>query len=172
MLNELNDKVTFAKVFASALHADRGQVYDGQPYSVHLQEVVDVLLRFDHIDKSLLAAGYLHDAVEDTGIDLLTVELLFGPKVKNLVSALTDEPGENRKIRKAATYPKIKATEGALIIKLADRIANVEHGIATKNVRMQKMYRKEYDEFSQNLRTLGQLEEMWGHLQSLHLSCT
>lgn len=169
---ELNDRVAFARVFASALHADKGQVYDGKPYQIHLEAVVDVLLRFDHIDKNLLAAGYLHDVVEDTGVDLLTIEMLFGGKVKNLVSALTDEPGENRKIRKAATYPKIKATEGALIIKLADRIANVEHGITTQNIRMQKMYKKEYDEFSNNLRTLGQLEGMWGHLQSLHLRCT
>lgn len=85
---------------------------------------------------------------------------------------MTDEPGENRKARKAATYRKIKtAGPAAVALKLADRIANVENSVRTGNVQMQKMYAKEYEEFSHALRTLGELEKMWGHLQALLKPC-
>lgn len=167
----LNDKVECAKMFAAMLHADKGQRYDGEPYVIHLQNVVEVLLRFDHIDKNILAAGYLHDSIEDTQVELTVLNCLFGKTVVDLVWAVSDEPGANRKERKAKTYPKIKSIPGATVIKLADRIANVEHSIRTGNARMQKMYKKEYDDFSANLRVLGENENMWGHLQALHLKC-
>lgn len=91
------------------------------------------------------------------------------------MGALTDEPGANRKERKAATYPKIKGTPGALQLKLADRIANVENGLASRvkdpsnslNKRMFLMYKKEQPEFESALRVLGQYDEMWNRLNTL-----
>lgn len=168
---KLNDPVAFAKVFASQLHQDQGQYYGDKPYVTHLDQVVRTLLHFDFTDKSMLAAGYLHDTIEDTGISQGVIFELFGPEVGRLVSAVTDEPGANRKERKAMTYPKIKAAgEEAIALKLADRIANVEYSITTGNLRMQKMYRKEFDELNKNLRNYGQLEPMWARLQSLMLN--
>ncbi len=168
---ELNDRVKFAKQFASALHADQRQLYDdGQPYSVHLDFVHDTLLLFDFIDRDILAAAYLHDVVEDTKIDQSVISSLFGGKIATLVWAVTDEPGKNRKERKAATYPKIKATPGATALKLADRIANVKYAVDTKNVRMLKMYRQEQPDFELQLRVVGDLDRMWNHLGVLLLS--
>lgn len=164
---KLNDPVSFARDFARLLHHDRGQAYDGRPYVVHLDAVVANLLKFDFIDKEMLTAGFLHDTMEDTGVSFDTLVDLFGLRVAAMVEGVTDAPGENRKARKAATYPKIKATTGALPIKLADRISNVEHGLNTGNVRMQKMYAKEQAEFSSQLRVLGEYDAMWNHLESL-----
>lgn len=163
-----NNLIGFAKQFASALHADAGQTYDGQPYERHLQDVVNVLMRFEEYDKVALAAGYLHDVVEDVGISITTIEDLFGPKVAVLVGALTDEPGVNRKERKAKTYPKIKATPGAVKLKLADRIANIENGIRLDDKRFFLMYKKEHTEFEKALRGDDPLEKaMWDHLTML-----
>lgn len=167
---KLNDRVRFAREFAAALHADQGQLYDDKPYTVHLDDVYNILLEFDVIDKDVLAAGYLHDLIEDTEIDISVIKNLFGDDIAEYVWAVTDEPGENRKQRKALTYPKIKANPyGGLTLKLADRIANVRYSIKSGNVRMQKMYQKEMGEFEKNLRTLGLNDEMWNHLTALCL---
>jgi len=163
-----NDLIGFARKFASVAHADAGQTYDGQPYEKHLQDVVEVLMRYGEYDKTMIAAGYLHDVVEDVSINLTTIEDLFGPKVSVLVGALTDEPGVNRKERKAKTYPKIKGTPGAVKLKLADRIANIENGIRLDDKRFFLMYKKEHTEFESALRGDDPLEKaMWDHLTML-----
>lgn len=166
-----NDLIGFAKKFASIAHAEIGQTYDGKPYSVHLDAVVEMLMNFGETDKALLAAGYLHDVVEDVGVKISTIEDLFGPKVAALVGALTDEPGENRKERKAKTYPKIRGCPGAVQLKLADRIANIQNGIETGNKRMFLMYRKEQPDFEKNLRVDPSAVEqaMWNHLNHLFI---
>lgn len=162
---KLNKKIEFARDFAAMLHANKGQMYDDKPYSVHLAEVTSMLVNyFDVTDKDILAAGWLHDAVEDTGVGLCTIRDLFGERVADLVDAVSDEPGVNRHERKAKTYPKIKATSGALMIKLCDRYANVLHGVDTKNERMHKMYQMEHPGFQEALRTLGVYDAMWDRL--------
>lgn len=164
-----NDLIGFAKQFATLAHSDAGQTYDGNPYATHLEAVAEVLMRYGETGKVMLAGARLHDVVEDVGIKISTIEDLFGSEVATLVGALTDEPGANRKERKAKTYPKIKATPGAVQLKLADRIANVENGIVTRNKRMFLMYKKEQPEFEKNLRPGStEIEElMWKRLDFL-----
>lgn len=165
--------IEFAKKFSSICHADAGQSYDGKSYDYHTQAVVDVLMRFEEFDKNMIAAGYLHDVVEDVNVSITTIYDLFGPKVAELVGALTDEPGENRKARKALTYPKIKGTPGAVKLKLADRIANIENGIRLSDKRFFLMYKKEHTEFEKALRGDDPLEKaMWDHLTALFAAGT
>jgi len=163
---KFDNKVQAARRFAELLHDS--QRYGDHPYSYHLYEVVDTLtLRFHVSDKDMLCAAYLHDSIEDTGVSSATIADLFGPRVAELVSAVTDEPGVNRKERKAKTYPKIKATPGATQLKLADRIANVEHTIHTCNAPLFRMYRKEHEEFTAKLYSSGEHLEMWDYLDKL-----
>lgn len=148
---KINETIEVAKAFANLLHVDAGQTYDKMPYISHCQSVVDVLLHFNETDKSILAAAYLHDVVEDCGVSLATIEDIFGPKIKELVYAVTDEPGANRKERKEKTYKKILTVKDAVKIKLADRIANLTHSVASGNERMFRMYLKERAEFEKAL---------------------
>lgn len=156
-----NDRVAVARNLAAMVHLDRGQRYDDSPYTTHLADVVDVLLEFDFIDKDLLAAAWLHDAVEDTGLTLETVAYFCGDKVAALVSAVTDAEGANRAERKAKTYQKIKANPNAVPLKLADRIANMRYSVKSGNLRQQKMYKKEAPEFEASLREYGSCEPLW-----------
>jgi len=165
---KLNDRVRFAQVFASALHDDRNQIYEGKPYSFHLEQVVDNIIGYDVIDKDILAAGWLHDCVEDTGVGLATIRNLFGERIASLVDAVTDAKGPDRKTRKALTYPKILAVPGATVIKLADRMANIRFAIATGNKRQIKMYQKEFPEFHDKLNIKGDNQDMWLELAILH----
>ncbi len=148
---KINETIEVAKAFANLLHVDAGQTYDKLPYITHCQSVVDVLLHFNETDKSILAAAYLHDVVEDCGVSLVTIEDIFGPKIAKLVYAVTDEPGANRKERKEKTYKKILTVEDAVKIKLADRIANLTHSVNSGNERMFRMYLKEAAEFEKAL---------------------
>lgn len=127
-------------------HGD--QKWSHYPYIVHLHDVESILRPFGDMD--LLVAAYLHDIVEDTPITLESLEL-FGPEVVKLITAVTDEPGKNRKERKAKTYPKVKAAgKKAIILKLADRISNVRES-ARSDSKLFEMYRKENIEFKEGL---------------------
>lgn len=79
----------------------------------------------------------------------------------NIVDAVSDPPGASRAARKAAAYPRIAGREGAVIVKLADRIANVEAGGP-----MVDRYRAEQDGFRAVLRSDGVADEMWRALDA------
>lgn len=141
-------KVQSAQYFATQEHViNRGQLYGGVlPYTHHLEAVANVLTRYISTDEDLIVAAWLHDVIEDCDVKEKTVRELFGHRVADLVSAVTNEPGENRKIRNLLTYPKIRTTEDAILVKLADRIANTQKGGT-----LIQMYRKEYPVFRDNL---------------------
>ncbi len=161
-----NDFLTSAREFALKAHGD--QTYGvGVPYSVHLDNVVGVLLNHGVTDESVLAAGYLHDTLEDTNAIPYEIELYFGEKTFELVSAVTNEEGKNRKERHLKTYPKIKACPGATQLKLADRIANVAYSLHTVSP-LFYMYQKEYADFKQALYVEGDCVSMWQDLDVLN----
>lgn len=145
-----------------AIRAHGNQDYDGIfPYEKHLDDVVDVLKRFN-VGNKYLIAGYLHDAIEDGALSYNKITEYFGREVAEMVFAVSDELGRNREERKSKTYPKIKANPDAIIIKLADRIANIEHGGKVK------MYAKEYGDFRNALYTMDRMAEpMWDFLEEL-----
>jgi (p)ppGpp synthase/HD superfamily hydrolase len=158
------DPLRVAKFFASTKHG--AQQYGGLPYTHHLA-AVEAVLRHHGFgeDDEMLVAAWLHDVVEDTPTKAKDVVEMFGESVGALVVAVTNEEGANRKIRSALTYPKTRSLSRAVALKLADRIANVEAG-----GKLVDMYRKEYDDFKRNLRTPGEWDAMWAHLDSLLLS--
>ena len=153
------DLITQAKLFATQKHVlDNRQLYGNVlPYTHHLEYVDRVLIEYDAgiQDDNLRAAAWLHDVIEDTRgkpneVRVRDLEEVFNEDVASLVSAVTSEDGPNRKTRNALTYPKIRAaSERAVALKLADRIANVRWG-----GRALDMYRREYEDFRHGLRSL------------------
>ena len=154
------DPLRWAKFFATVRHST--QTYGGLPYTHHLAAVECVLVRFGITDEDMLTAAWLHDVVEDTSTKAKEIAEMFNDRVASLVSSVTNEPGENRKVRAALTYPKIRASADAVRLKLADRIANVENG-----GKLVDMYRREYEDFRRALYTPGQADAMWAHLDDL-----
>ena len=146
-----------AREFALLRHGD--QRYSGEPYEAHLTEAAAVLDRFGVDDEDLTVAVWLHDVVEDTDATLEEVEQRFGPRVRDLVDAVTVEVGETRNVRNTATYPKLRSVPGAVTLKLADRIANVERGGPKR-----AMYRDEHPKFRAALYEPGEADAMWEHL--------
>jgi (p)ppGpp synthase/HD superfamily hydrolase len=139
------------------------QDYDGVfPYEKHLDDVVEVLKRFHIVDHKFLCAGYLHDAIEDGAISYNKIKIHFGFEVAEMVFCVTDEMGRNRKEKKGKTLPKTASNADAVILKLADRIANIEHGGKVD------MYSSEYKEFRDALYQADRVAKpMWDYLEIL-----
>jgi len=118
-----------ARVFATAAHAAVGQVrkYTFEPYIVHPEEVASIVATVPHT-REMLAAAWLHDTVEDTGVTIETIRTEFGDEVAELVGWLTDvsrpEDG-NRAERKGVDRAFIaRSSADAQTVKLADIICN------------------------------------------------
>lgn len=135
----------YAEARMVAVQAHGNQVYDGMfPYSKHLDDVVEVLKEFGYAGRFIIA-GYLHDSLEDTALSYNKIKNYFGTDVAEMVYSVTDELGRNRAEKQAKTLDKIRLNPDAIVLKLADRIANVRHGGKIK------MYVEEYPEFSTRL---------------------
>lgn len=160
------DLLSAARKLAQVAHVD--QRYGDHPYTYHLSDVANVLFEFSVWNGERLAAAWLHDALEDTELTREQIAEACGERVAEIVWRVTDEPGANRAARKAATLPKIAADMDAILIKLADRIANVRQCLRD-NSALLKMYRKEYQEFSDALRAWSPVaaEPMWKYLDSV-----
>lgn len=118
-----------ARVFATAAHAAVGQLrkYTFEPYIVHPREVAQIVESAGGTPE-MIAAAWLHDTVEDTGVTIETIREEFGSEVAELVGWLTDvsrpEQG-NRAVRKAIDRAHTAAAPGAAqTVKLADLISN------------------------------------------------
>jgi len=155
-----------ARAFAVAAHGD--QKYGEHPYAHHLDAVA--VLAAPYGDDAVTTA-YLHDTVEDTNATLADVEARFGPRIAACVALLTDEPGANRKERKARTYAKLAQVSGplelALIVKAADRLANVRACVQDGNDRLLQLYRSEHATFRQAAYRAGLCDALWMELDGL-----
>lgn len=123
------DMVERARVFATAAHAAVKQVrkYTYEPYIVHPAEVASIVATRPH-DPEMLAAAWLHDVVEDTGVSLESIRAEFSTKVVTYVDFLTNpsrpEDG-NRAVRKAIDRDWIASAPAEVkTVKLADLISN------------------------------------------------
>jgi (p)ppGpp synthase/HD superfamily hydrolase len=124
------DIVRKAQVYAMAAHASVKQVrkYTNEPYIVHPAEVASIVAGVEGSTPDMVAAAWLHDVVEDTGVTHTDIHMSFGPEIAALVSWLTDvskpEDG-NRATRKAIDREHTAAAPAAAqTIKLADLISN------------------------------------------------
>ena len=134
-------------------HRKTNHFYDRYlPYEFHLRMVNNVYEDFQHLlDEELNdycgKAVWAHDTIEDTRVSYNDVKNQLGDEVADIVYAVTNDKGKNRKERAGDKYYEgIRNTPGAVFVKLCDRIANVQYGKMTKS-RMFEMYKKENPEF-------------------------
>ncbi len=120
--------VTNAYEFSKDAHAPQKR-YSGDPYFVHPAEVGFYLAQIG-IDAPAIAAGLLHDTIEDAGVKPETIREMFGEEVLSLVEGVTklgalryrglERHTESLRKLFAATAKDIRV----LIIKLMDRLHN------------------------------------------------
>ncbi len=104
----------------------------GEPYLSHPKEVAYILAQMK-LDLPTIAAGLLHDAVEDTSITLKDIEREFGKEVAFIVDGVTklkNIPGPINKISKQAENIRkiifaMSKDLRVILVKLADRLHNM-----------------------------------------------
>ena len=94
-----------------------------------------------------MLASWGHDLIEDCRVSYNDVKDALGQEAADIVYAVTNEKGKNRKERANDKYYEgIRRTPGAVFVKLCDRIANIQYSKMTGS-RMFEMYKKESDNF-------------------------
>jgi hypothetical protein len=120
--------VLSAADFAAARHRNqRRKGQNSEPYVNHLIEVAHHLaMSSAGHDAVLLAAGFLHDTVEDTETTLGELDALFGADVAHVVAEVTDDKTLRKDERKRLQVDTITAkSRRAQFLSIADKTANL-----------------------------------------------
>ena len=120
------------RAYHRGLKAHEGQTRkSGEPYFTHALTVAEILSEL-RLDVDTIAAGLLHDVVEDTVISLADLRAEFGDEVALLVDGVTkisEIRYENPEAQQAENYRKFLLTISkdvrVILIKLADRLHNM-----------------------------------------------
>ena len=168
-----DDLEIIRQAWAFCLEQHEGQKRaSGDPYAGHPLEVALVLAELK-MDSTAIAAGLLHDAVEDTDVTTIDVEKRFGEQVAHIVEGVTkldkikfanreDHQAENIRKMLLAMVTDVRV----VIIKLADRLHNMrtlEHLAAEKR---QKIARETLDVYAPLAHRLG-MGKLRGELEDL-----
>ena len=134
-VSSCNDQADFALInrayhFAKKHH--EGQIRkSGEPFLSHCVEVARLLAQLG-LDHTTVAAGLLHDVIEDTPATHAEVAAQFGDKIAELIAGVTKIDQityESREARQAETYRKMLLSMvkdiRVMLIKLADRLHNM-----------------------------------------------
>jgi GTP pyrophosphokinase len=124
------DLLRRAYVFSAMAH--KGQVrHSGEPYLVHPLEVADILADM-RLDVVAIAAGLLHDVVEDTLTTIDRIQELFGPEIAHVVEGVTKLSTiqfSSKEERQAESFRKMLLAMvddiRVILVKLADRLHNM-----------------------------------------------
>lgn len=118
--------LTEAITFATSAHEGQARKGSGLPYVTHPLEVMVILIRHGVRDEDTLAAGVLHDVVEDCEVASAEIARRFGATVAEIVSALTKRADLSDAGRKQHALVQLReGPPGARIVKMADRLSNI-----------------------------------------------
>jgi guanosine-3',5'-bis(diphosphate) 3'-pyrophosphohydrolase len=168
-----DDLEIIRRAWAFSLEQHEGQKRaSGEPYVVHPLEVAQVLAELK-MDSTAIAAGLLHDAVEDTDVTREEIEKRFGDQVAHIVEGVTkldkikfanreDHQAENIRKMLLAMVTDVRV----VIIKLADRLHNMRTLEHLKPEKRQKIAKETLDIYAPLAHRLG-MGKLRGELEDL-----
>jgi guanosine-3',5'-bis(diphosphate) 3'-pyrophosphohydrolase len=124
------DIVRRAYIFSARVHEGQTRL-SGEPYLSHPLEVAGILADMT-LDPVSIAAGLLHDVIEDTHATLEEIDDIFGPQVGRIVSGVTNISKitfDSSQARQAESIRKMILAMAddirVILVKLADRLHNM-----------------------------------------------
>ncbi len=172
--NRSNDDISLIrKAWDFCVKHHEGQMRaSGEPYIIHPLEVAEVLAEMK-LDSTAIAAGLLHDAVEDTSATNEEVEAQFGEQVAHIVDGVTKIDKiqfANREDRQAENVRKMLlamvSDVRVVLIKLADRLNNMRTLEHLKPDRQEAIARETLDIYAPLAHRLG-MGKVRGELEDL-----
>ncbi len=169
------DNALLLRVYEYAQKAHAGQVREsGEPYFTHPCQVATILLDME-MDTATIAAGLLHDVVEDTDTVIEQVRELFGPEIALIVDGLTKMGKveyQSREERKAESIRKMLLAMSedirVILVKLADRLHNMRTLDACPREKQLSVAHETQDIFAPLAHRLGIFRIKW-ELEDLSL---
>ncbi len=156
------DLLRHAYVFAANRH--QGQIRrSGEPYLTHPLTVAWILADME-LDEETVAAGLLHDLLEDTATTAEEIEVEFGPEIERLVTALTkmadfESSYSSREATEAENFRRLLLASvddlRVILIKLADRLHNMRTLVFLRRDRQIAIARETLDIFAPIANRLG-----------------
>jgi GTP pyrophosphokinase len=148
--------------------AHQGQMRQtGEPYFTHPVAVATIVAELG-LDARSVAAALLHDAVEDTGLDLEQVTEAFGPEVAAIVDGVTKLDRlqfDSKEAQQAATVRKMLVAMASdwrvLVIKLADRLHNMRTIAVMPDWKQRRTAQETLDIYAPLAHRLGIQELKW-----------
>lgn len=139
-----------------AVKAHKGQTRsDGSPYVKHPERVAAFVKKFkkSHNLDALISAAYLHDTVEDTDTTHEDLEKMFGGLIASMVKELTSDNDKIAKVGKDnyLADKMAKMSSWALVVKLADRLDNVQDIATAKTPAWRAKYKAETEKILSKL---------------------
>ena len=128
----MKDLVSEAIVFSVKAHDGMRRRKSDAPYILHPMEVGAIIGTMTD-KQEVIAAGVLHDVVEDAGITIEEIGEKFGARVMELVAAETENkreelpPEDTWRIRKEESLEKLKNTDDmdVLMMWIGDKLSNI-----------------------------------------------
>jgi (p)ppGpp synthase/HD superfamily hydrolase len=143
------DSELLSSAYRLAHSAHHGAARAGETDIDHPLAVAEVLHE-NGFEEPVVAAGLLHDVVEDTALDVQAIEKSFGPEVGRLVAEMTEDPGiESYEERKAEHRSRVAQDPRAAAIYAADKLANTRDLAGAGEVPREKL-----DHYLKTLRML------------------
>lgn len=132
MGDRMKDIVSEAIVFSTRAHDGMRRRKSDAPYVLHPMEVGAIVGTMTD-NQEVIAAGVLHDVVEDAGITIEEIGEKFGARVMELVASETenkreDLPAEQTwRIRKEESLDKLKDTDDieVMMLWIGDKLSNI-----------------------------------------------
>jgi GTP pyrophosphokinase len=153
-------------------HHDGQLRASGEPYIIHPLEVAEVLAEMK-LDATAIAAGLLHDSVEDTPATNEEIEASFGDQVAHIVEGVTKIDKiqfANREDRQAENVRKMLlamvSDVRVVLIKLADRLHNMRTLQHLRPERQEAIARETLDIYAPLAHRLG-MGKVRGELEDL-----
>ena len=146
--------VLSAAEFAARKHRDQRRKDQGaSPYINHPITVADLLVRHGAVDDPrVIAAALLHDTIEDTETSYEELRGRFGATVADIVVEVTDVAWLKKHTRKRLHISRAaRATQGAKLVKLADKIANLRDTIARPPTDWTAERKREYFDWAKSV---------------------
>jgi len=168
-----DDPEIIRKAWHFCLEHHKGQLRaSGEPYVLHPLEVALVLSEMK-LDSTAIAAGLLHDAVEDTPVTTEDITQMFGEQVAHIVDGVTKIDKiqfANREDRQAENVRKMLlamvSDVRVVLIKLADRLHNMRTLEHLSQEKQQSIARETLDIYAPLAHRLG-MGKVRGELEDL-----